>query len=220
MDLSGKIISFLGDSITEGHSVGDIPNCRYDNIIGKAAGAKKICNYGIGGTRIAHQRRPSDKPRWDLCFCGRAYDMEPASDVIIVFGGTNDYGEGDAPFGVLTDSTPATYCGGVDFLMRLLQELYPNAQIVFLTPLRRQGDEMPAATPAKQPDAKTLLDYCRVIEQKGQEYKIPVLNLYEALNIDPNLECDRIAYTADGLHLNDIGHGMLAQCVLEFLQRL
>ncbi len=215
MDLSGKIISFLGDSITEGHSVTDIPNCRYDHIIGKSTGAKETHNYGIGGTRIAHQSRPSEKPRWDLCFCGRAYDMEPASDVIIVFGGTNDYGTGDAPFGTLTDSCPDTYCGGVDFLMRILKELYPNAKIVFLTPLRRQNDEMPAT---KQ--GKPLWDYCRVIEQKGQEYGIPVLNLYEALDINPNLEYDRLAYTADGLHLNDIGHGMLAQCVLAFLRKL
>ncbi len=215
MELKGKIISFLGDSITEGHSVADIPNCRYDHIIGKAVGAKKNYNYGIGGTRIAHQLHPSDKPRWDLCFCGRAYNMEPASDVIVVFGGTNDYGTGDAPFGVLTDGCPNTYCGGVDFLMRILKELYPNAQMVFLTPLRRQGDEMPAT---KQ--GKPLLDYCRVIEQKGWEHEIPVLNLYAALNIDPNLEHDRTAYTSDGLHLNDEGHRLLASCVLEFLQEI
>ncbi len=215
MDLRNKIISFLGDSITEGHSVADIPNCRYDNIIGKLTGAKKICNYGIGGTRIAHQRIPSEKPRWDLCFCGRAYDLEPASDVIVVFGGTNDYGTGDAPFGVLTDSQPRTFCGGVDFLIRILKELYPNAKIAFLTPLRRQGDESPATE-----SGKPLLDYCRIIEKKGQEYEIPVLNLYEALPINPNLELDRTEYTSDGLHLNDKGHELLAECVLEFLEKI
>ena len=52
---------------------------------------KKVNNYGIGGTRIAHQNVPSEKPRYDLCFCGRAYNMERNADIIVVYGGVNDY---------------------------------------------------------------------------------------------------------------------------------
>lgn len=40
----------------------------------------KVNNYGIGGTRLAHQVRPSEKPRYDLCFCGRAYEMDTTAD--------------------------------------------------------------------------------------------------------------------------------------------
>ncbi len=220
MDLSGKIISFLGDSITEGHGLTDIENERFDHRIAKAVGTRTTHNYGVGGTRIAHQRMPSEKARHDLCFCGRAYDIAPDSDVIVVFGGTNDYGHGDAPFGTIQDSTPATFCGGVDYLLRLLRELYPAAQLVLLTPMRRQGDLQPSDHPSKLPDAKPLLEYCRILEKKAAQYGVPVLKLYEQLAIDPNCESDRLAYVPDGLHPNGSGHALLAECILSFLKQI
>ena len=123
MELNKKTINFLGDSITEGEGVDDIAY-RYDCIIKEQCGLIAANNYGISGTRIAHQTVPSDIPRHDLYFCGRAYEMNKDVDIVVVFGGTNDYGHGDAPFGKLTDKTPATFCGAVDFLMRLLKDLY------------------------------------------------------------------------------------------------
>ena len=71
MELKGKIIDFLGDSITEGVGVTD-QNNRYDNVIHRRFELAAHYNYGIGGTRLAHQSVPSEIPRYDLCFCGRA----------------------------------------------------------------------------------------------------------------------------------------------------
>ena len=73
MNLNGLTINFLGDSITEGTGVTDRANCRFDNRLVKLCNLAKANNYGIGGTRLAHQIHPSEKPRYDLCFCGRAY---------------------------------------------------------------------------------------------------------------------------------------------------
>ena len=84
MELKGKIIDFLGDSITEGAGVSDIENFRYDNIIHRRFDLAAHYNYGIGGTRIAHQSVPSETPRYDLCFCGRAYMLQPNADLIVV----------------------------------------------------------------------------------------------------------------------------------------
>lgn len=114
MELKGKTINFLGDSITEGVGVSDINNNRYDNRLKSLLGLKKVNNYGIGGTRIAHQYFPSEKPRYDLCFCGSAYNMDKGADVIVVYGGVNDYIHGDACFGKLKGKMPATFCGVVD----------------------------------------------------------------------------------------------------------
>ena len=66
MELKGKTINFLGDSITEGAGVSDIQNNRYDNRLKAMLELKKLNNYGIGGTRIAHQSVPSEEPRYDL----------------------------------------------------------------------------------------------------------------------------------------------------------
>ncbi len=220
MDLQGKIIDFLGDSITEGYGVTNIPECRFDHVIMKEAHLKATYNYGIGGTRLAHQSRASEKPRHDLCFCGRAYDLNPEADIIVVFGGTNDYDHGDAPFGTDTDTTPATFCGAVEFLMKFLLDTYPNAQVVFMTPARRYADEQPSNNPFKKEDKQPLHAYGEVIKQKGQKYGIPVLDLYKELPINPNLESERHAYTTDGLHFNDEGHGKIADCLLKFLKEL
>lgn len=224
MTLEGRIIDFLGDSITEGVGVEDCENNRYDNIIKVKCGLKAAYNYGIGGTRIAHQSRPSDKPRHDLCFCGRAYDLNPDADIIIVYGGVNDYIHGDAPFGKIGDKTPATFCGGVEFLMQLLCELYPGAKKVFMTPAHMQHDTMydekPSNREMKSADAKPLFYYVRVIEETGKKHGIPVLNLYERLPINPSIVEHKEKYTVDGLHFNDEGHKILADTLIEFIQKI
>ncbi|MBQ2923647.1 MAG: SGNH/GDSL hydrolase family protein [Tyzzerella sp.] len=91
MILEGKIIDFLDDSITEGMGVTDIVNCRYDHVIRRKCNLKAIYNYGISGTRLAHQSAPSECPRNDLCFCGQAYYLNRDADIIVVYGGFNDF---------------------------------------------------------------------------------------------------------------------------------
>ena len=58
MELKGKIIDFLGDSITEGVGVTDRENNRYDNILKRRYDLKAVYNYGVGGSRLAHQSKP------------------------------------------------------------------------------------------------------------------------------------------------------------------
>ena len=221
MKLEGLTINFLGDSITEGHSVADIPNNRYDNVLKEICELKEVRNYGIGGTRIAHQFHPSVEARWDLNFCGRAERMHPDADVVVVFGGTNDYGHGDAPFGKLDDQDRGTYCGSVRWLMDYLTRSYPNAKIVFMTPARRLGDTEPSQSPSRHtPGILPLKDYVDAIKQIAKDYPVHVLDLYADLGIDPNLQSDRETYTAEGLHFNDAGHRVIAQKLKEFLLAL
>lgn len=224
MNLKGKIIDFLGDSITEGVGVEDCLECRYDNVVKRKLDLKETYNYGISGTRLAHQEKPSEKPRYDLCFCGRAYNLNPKADVIVVYGGVNDFIHGDAYFGKMTDETPETFCGAVEFIMNLLCELYPNAQKVFMTPARcvhgTNHYKMPSDRECKKSDAKPLKDYVDVIVKKGKEKNIPVLNLYENLPIDPDNEAEREKYTADGLHFNKYGHEVLGNLLADFLEKI
>ena len=220
MNVEGLTINFLGDSITEGHSVEDIANNRFDNVLKAACGLKEVRNYGIGGTRIAHQYRPSEEARWDLNFCGRAVQMDPNADVVVVFGGTNDYGHGDAPFGKMGDRDRGTYCGAVRWLMEYLVGKYPASKIVFMTPARRLGDQEPSASLHRYYPSLPLKAYVDVINETAKDYPIEVLDLYANLGIDPNLEDDRITYTAEGLHFNDAGHRVIAKKLQEFLTSL
>ena len=223
MELKGKIIDFLGDSITEGVGVTD-QNNRYDNVIHRRFELAAHYNYGIGGTRLAHQSVPSEIPRYDLCFCGRAYLLEKSADLIVVYGGVNDYIHGDAYFGTMDDRTPTTFCGAVYFLMNLLKTNYEGKKIVFMTPAHMHfkgiSDKCLSGRPMKKPDAQPLSAYVEVIKARGEELGIPVLDLFEKLPIDPNNESDREKYTVDGLHFNDEGQGILAKTLGDFLETL
>ncbi len=217
MEIKGKIINFLGDSITEGVGV---ENSRYDNVIKRKYELKAVNNYGISGTRIAHQIKATIPPRFDLNFCGRSFDLDPNADITVVFGGTNDYGHGDAPFGEMTDTTPETFCGAVDYLMTHLKEQYPDMIHIFMTPARRVGDLEIGVDAPKRDDAKPLKNYVDVIKAKGVEHNIPVLDLYENLGINPNNPDESEKYTTDGLHFNDLGHAVIADRLSEFIINL
>lgn len=52
-----------------------------------------------------------------MYFCGRLDEMDKNADAVVVFGGTNDYGHGDAPFGLFTDRTDETFYGACHTLM-------------------------------------------------------------------------------------------------------
>ena len=214
MELKGKRITFLGDSITEGWGTSRV-EARYDNVLARRAELGSTFADGIGGTRIAYQRAPSADPRQDLYFCGRAAALDLSGDVIVVFGGTNDFGHGNAPFGEDGDRSPDTFCGAVDFLMRFLPGRYPAAKIVFMTPMRRQYGETPSPR-----TGHTLGEYAAAIVRAGERHGVAVLDLYNKLPLDPDHEDDRLAYAPDGLHPNDAGHEMIAAALHEFLLSL
>ena len=224
MNVKGFKINFLGDSITEGVGVTDKENSRYDNRLKKMLGLSMVNNYGISGTRLAHQSRPSEKPRHDLCFCGRVYNMDTSADMVVVYGGVNDYIHGDAPFGKIGDTTPATFCGGVYFLMKYLKENYKNKPIVFMTPalcmFRDIDCHFPSPHPNKGADAKPLIAYVEVIQETAKQFSIPALDLYHNLCIDPHDPESKERYTVDGLHFNDAGHEFLALRLKEVIESL
>lgn len=225
MELTGKRIAFLGDSITEGTGVVDVENCRYDNRLKRMLGLKQVYNYGVGGTRLAHQSVPSEKPRFDLCFCGRAFYINREADMVIVYGGVNDYIHGDAPIGSPEDKTPATFWGATYYLMDFLRQEFGGKPIVFMTPARaclsgRVSDTIPSPKPMKRADAMPLLNYVEIIKERAKQFDIPVLDLYHELGIDPHNEEERVKYTTDGLHFNDEGHAFIAERLGAFLRSL
>ncbi len=225
MNVKGFKVNFLGDSITEGVGVADIPNCRYDNRIAKMLKLSAVNTYGISGSRLAHQSYPSASPRYDLCFCGRAFDMDVTADMVVVYGGVNDYIHGDAPFGKIGDTIPATFCGGVYFLMNFIRETYENKPIIFMTParcfLRHEVDDLlPSTHAAKRVQGKPLKNYVDVITETAKQFDIKVLNLYNDLGIDPHIPEQFEKYTIDGLHFNDEGHFLLAEKLKNLIEAI
>ena len=48
-------------------------------------------------------------------------------DAVVVFGGTNDYGHGDAKFGNIDDECVNTYCGAINSLITKLKKDFANS---------------------------------------------------------------------------------------------
>lgn len=208
MELQNKKINFLGDSITEGAGASCIENC-FVEVLKREYGLAEARNYGIGGTRLAKQRVPSQEPKFDLYFESRVGEMDPDADIVVVFGGTNDHGHGDAPIGIESDRTPDTFIGACHSLFYSILERFPRSKIVILTPLHRAEET--------RADGVYLEDYVNLIRKIAPQYGLPILDLYEESAICPATLKD---LTTDGLHPNDEGHAILAREIGEFLQTL
>ena len=117
MKLEKISANFLGDSITEGTGTSGRDKI-FHALLAKKYGMKAARNYGIGGTRLAYQQTASANPRWDMCFADRIAEMDDDAQLVVLFGGTNDYGHGDAPIGSPDDRDPATFYGACHYIMK------------------------------------------------------------------------------------------------------
>lgn len=216
--IKGQKIAFLGDSVTEGYGVSD-PAHIYWNLIAQRSGA--LCyGYGIGGTRIAVQKVPSPDPNWDRYFASRIEEMIPDADIVVVFGGTNDFGHGDAAFGCLSDRANHTFCGAFHLLMQKLINRYPQAQLVVMTPLHRDSENQLGYNELGIRRDHTLEEYVDAIISVGGYYGVPVLDLFHVSGLQPCIPAIKEHYMPDGLHPNDLGHRRIAGRLLGFFDTL
>ena len=216
MELKGTKINFLGDSITEGAGTSSHDKM-FTMFIEREYGA--ICqNYGIGGTRIARQKTPTEE-KWDRDFISRVPEMDNDADIVVVFGGTNDFGHGDAPLGTMSDRTPYTFYGALHCLYTALTEKYPDVPVVILTPLHRLNEDSPKGDNKPEP-VGTLKEYVNIIREVAEYYSFPVLDLYKESGLQPKVPVIQQKYIPDGLHPNDDGNAILAHKIARFLETL
>ena len=217
MELKGKKINFLGDSITAGSGVMDKANL-YWNRIARETGAVTR-GYGIGGTRIARQTKPSGYPVHDQDFIMRVDEMDADADIIVVFGGTNDFGHGDAKLGKMSDRTEYTFYGALHVLCEKLINKYPEALIVFMTPLHRLSEDVKVKE-IGIPLETDLEGYVEIEKKVAKYYSIPVLDLFSISGLQPKVQALREKFMPDGLHPNDGGHRIIADRLVGFLKTL
>lgn len=222
MELQGKIIHFLGDSITQGHGV-SAPDKIYHQLIKQQYGLAEANNFGIGGTCIADRYTSHENPIFNAYFASRIEQMPEKADAIVVFGGTNDFGHGQALLGTPDDRTPETFWGACHDLFTQLITKYPTCPIVVITPLHRWFEYVPqprASRDGSVTQTTILRDYVDILRRAAEFYSLPVCDLYAAGTICPELEAHRIAFCPDGLHPNDAGHEIIASRLASVLKSL
>lgn len=203
-------INFFGDSITEGHGASSPDKC-FVSLVGKALNCE-VNNYGIGGTRLAIQQKPSLEPRWDLDFCSRVNNIDKDADIVFVFGGTNDYGHGDAPFGEFGDKDPHNFYGAVDYLINQLLLAYKKEQIVFIIPLYRINENNPRGDGYKTFPLKTLQEYREAIIKVLIKYDINILDIKDDIG-----KAEGNPLFIDGLHPSDAGYQKIASLIVQYI---
>lgn len=216
MELKGKKVLFLGDSITEGVGPSDIENV-YWKVFGRLTGAECV-GYGVSGTRIARQHT-EDYHEKQGNFCDRAAKMEDGADIVVVFGGINDFSHGDAPLGSMNDKTNDSFFGALNVLLTTLINKYPDATIVFMTPLHTFSEYIQFNC-FNVRAAGTLRDYVDAIIEACGFYSVPVLDLYRTSGIQPCVDIICEKYLPDGIHPNDAGNLRIAKRLEGFLKSL
>ena len=212
MEITNKVILAIGDSITEANT--------YLMHLKELSGAKEAVNYGIGGTTIAKRKKLLGNS-YDKDFVGRVKDMQENADIVIVFGGTNDYGHGDVPIGNVTDNGEDTFCGSVNKLIELLKAKYSKAIIFFITPLQRVGQDNPfGENGAKAEPLGTLEEYVKALKNIVNNNKLPMLDLFTDSDFALNSKTFKEYIGPDGLHPNPLGHKVIAEKIYNFIKAL
>lgn len=217
MKLENISANFLGDSITEGCGTSGTDKT-FHQLLAKKYNMKAARNYGIGGTRLARQITPTNAV-WDQSFADRFEKMDDDAQLVVLFGGTNDFGHGDAAIGDFTSRDVYTFYGALHVLCQKLIEKYPDAEIVFMTPLHRLSEN---ATTNEYGigDRLTLEAYVDIISEVTAFYGLPTLDLFRTSGLQPKVDIIREKYMPDGLHPSDAGAEKVAKRLYGFLSAL
>lgn len=208
--------AFLGDSLTDKGVYSDIVTEHYtDYLYENCSFISSIQNVGYAGSCIAGL---PDKQGVNPSFLQRYQRIASNVDLIIVLGGTNDFGYGSSalpnPLGAYGDETAETFYGALNELIDGFSENYPSAKVVFVTPLYRREQES-NGIPNKNKYGFTLADYADAIADTCSKKNVTCFNAFREIT-----EIDAYTYEeyeVDGLHLNNAGNRLLGEYLAEKL---
>ena len=213
IDFSEIKIACLGDSITQAVNLETLENYQelaWPHILKEALGAEEAVNLGIGGSSIGRY--------WADAFVDRYTEIPENTDLIFVMGGTNDgFCASFVEFGNPVDRAPRTFWGDLDELMDGLKEDYPEAEVIFLTPLPNSlHDYLKAERKYLMPQE----EFSDVIITLAEEHGMEVFDLYNSNILDGHDKDNILHLMPDGVHPNAEGYRILGEHVAAELIRL
>lgn len=213
LDFSDKKIACLGDSITQAanlESMEDYQQYSYPTKLAEILGAEEVVNLGIGGSSIGRY--------WQDAFVDRYMDIPEDTDLILVMGGTNDgFCLHRENVGNFEERSPRTLIGDLDELMRGLKENYPDAEVVFVTPLPNVLHDILRKDRPELMSQRVIVDSMIAL---AKEYEFDVIDLYDSNLLDSHDAAVISNYMPDGVHCNPDGYRILAEHIAADLIRL
>ena len=207
---SGKVASFLGDSITYGAKTTKI----YHQYLKELVGFSTCNNYGIDGASITNHSNG---------ICTRYNNVASDSDIIFIFGGTNDFYY-NKPLGewyTLSGTTRTlnkdmtTFRGALATICDGLITKFPTKQIILMTPIHRDRLRNQQTDLEANASGLYLDDYVECVKEAGKIFGIPVIDLNGESGLYPmNTENANAYFHADDkLHPNANGHLKIAKVI-------
>ena len=221
----GKRAVFLGDSITMGYGLADIKT-RFSTVFCEMVSMEEF-NYGITGTLMARAGLSKSN---GTSFMDR-YTSMTEGDLVVVFGGTNDYFWSDTPISSIVSDEDCYFSNAVSHLCDGLKTKYPGIPIVFITPYQMRGignffGGKDALSHGKHNTdqlnyvGSSLADYVQYLNEICDKKHIDILDLYHNFSADiAHSDSDEIEYSLDGCHPNPAGHRLIANALLSFLKK-
>ena len=213
IDFSDIKITCLGDSITQAVNLDNLDNYQelaYPHILQETLDARKVYNLGIGGSSIGRY--------WADAFVDRYQKIPEDSDIILVMGGTNDeFCASLVEFGNPAERKRRTFWGDLDELMDGLKTDYPNAEVIFMTPLPNSlQDYLKIQHPYLIPQDK----FADVIKELADQHGMEVIDLYNSNILDGHDKDNVLHFMPDGVHPNADGYEILGEHVAADLIRI
>ena len=213
IDFSEIKIACLGDSITQAVNLDTLDHYQelaWPHVLKEALGAEEVVNLGIGGSSIGRY--------WADAFVDRYTEIPEDTDLIFVMGGTNDgFCASFVEFGNSEERAPRTFWGDLDELMDGLKEDYPEAEVIFLTPISNSlHDYLKAERKYLMPQE----EFSEVIITLAEEHGMEVFDLYNSNILDGHDKDNILHLMPDGVHPNAEGYRILGEHVAAELIRL
>ena len=180
-------------------------------------GAGNVTNYGISGSLIANSTSHTSVATNSMAL--RYTSMSDSLDIVVVYGGTNDWYYGTA-WGTIDSTDTDTFLGALNVLMSGLVEKYCGKEIFFVTPMSSSYSSK--NTDNANPDTgKTMLDYRNAIIERAAYHAIPVIDLYGMCGMDvAHNEANKTYYSSDGVHPNDAGYKRVHDRIVTFISNM
>ena len=203
----GKKICAYGDSVTEQNKwqsfVSSYFNCSF-------------YNRGVGGTTVTQVNSSTNHMSADV----RIETIPTDSDVVLVFGGHNDWSSASINIGdIKTDalSESVSFKSAFALMLKKIQTRCPNAKIITMTPVGGRTEEA-STNQDKQFYIRDLCmtDFANAVKEVSAYYGIPCIDINANSGINT---LNHTTYIADVIHPNLEGGKLIANEVINGLKR-
>jgi lysophospholipase L1-like esterase len=211
MDLRGLKLAIYGDSLSTGtHGEGG-----YEKKLKESLCLSGTYNFAVGSSSLS---KGSAGCMADLLEEGR---LPEEADIILIWHGSNDWYWG-VPIGNQGDREPDTFNGAISFVIERLRINFPNARIIWVTPIYRmerpdgvevEGDAFRTLNKV----GSTLLDYVEALDRSSLYHGFPLIDMRRLSGIHAY---NSGFYLEDGVHPNRNGYELIHLILDHEIRRL